>query len=117
VPLGYADGVPRAASGTGPVAVAGGRTTVAGRVCMDQFVVDLGELPGADRARPGDLVELFGDGALGGPTADDWAHAAGTIGYEVVARVSGRLPRRYTGTAGVPPDEPDEPDEQQEEPR
>lgn len=125
VPLGYADGVPRAASGAGPVVVAGGRTTVAGRVCMDQFVVDLGGLPGADRARAGDLVELFGDGALGGPTADDWAHAAGTIGYEVVARVSGRLPRRYTGTAGVDPaggraDEPDQPDQhdqQQEEGR
>ncbi|PWJ55433.1 alanine racemase [Quadrisphaera granulorum] len=101
VPLGYADGVPRAASGVGPVVVAGGRTTVAGRVCMDQFVVDLGGLPGADRAAAGDLVELFGDGALGGPTAEDWAHACGTIGYEVLARMSARLPRRYTGTAGV----------------
>lgn len=103
VPLGYADGVPRAASGTGPVAVAGGMTAVAGRVCMDQFVVDLGGLPGAARAAAGDVVELFGSGALGGPTAEDWARASGTIGYEVVARVSARLPRRYTGTAGVPP--------------
>ncbi|MGQ7295418.1 alanine racemase [Quadrisphaera sp. KR29] len=102
VPLGYADGVPRAASGVGPVAVAGGRTTVAGRVCMDQFVVDLGGLPGAGRAAAGDVVELFGDGAGGGPTAEDWAAACGTIGYEVVARVSARLPRRYTGTAGAP---------------
>lgn len=109
VPLGYADGVPRAASGVGPVAVAGGRTTVAGRVCMDQFVVDLGGLPGAERAAAGDVVELFGDGALGGPTAEDWAWACGTIGYEVVARVSARLPRRYTGTAGVPAHEAGDP--------
>ncbi|MBC3760285.1 alanine racemase [Quadrisphaera oryzae] len=108
VPLGYADGVPRAASGVGPVVVAGGRTTVAGRVCMDQFVVDLSGLPGAERAAAGDLVELFGDGALGAPTADDWARACGTIGYEVVARVSARLPRRYTGSAGAPATDDDQ---------
>ena len=45
VPLGYADGIPRAASGTGPVFVVGKRREVAGRVCMDQFVVDLGDDP------------------------------------------------------------------------
>jgi len=100
VPLGYADGVPRSASGTGPVRVAGGLTTVAGRVCMDQFVVDLAGLPGAAGARAGDEVVLFGDGRDGGPTAEDWARAAGTISYEVVARMSARLPRRYVGTAG-----------------
>jgi alanine racemase len=101
VPLGYADGVPRSASGTGPVAVAGGRTRVAGRVCMDQFVVDLAGLPGASGAAAGDPVVLFGSGRDGEPTAEDWAAAAGTIGYEIVARVSARLPRRYTGTAGT----------------
>ena len=101
VPLGYADGVPRSASGTGPVQVAGGRTAVAGRVCMDQFVVDLAGLPGAADARAGDEVVLFGDGRDGGPTAEDWARAAGTISYELVARTSARLPRRYVGTAGA----------------
>ena len=95
VPLGYADGVPRHASGSGPVQVGGIRTSVAGRVCMDQFVVDLG--PGAgQRVSAGDLAVLFGDGS-DGPTAQDWAEAAGTISYEVVTRTSGRLPRRYTG--------------------
>ncbi len=102
VPLGYADGVPRSAGGPdrpAPVRVAGGTTTIAGRVCMDQLVVDLGALPGAAAARAGDEVVLFGDGARGEPTAQEWAEAAGTISYEVVTRVSGRLPRRYVGAA------------------
>jgi alanine racemase len=98
VPLGYADGLPRHASGSGPVAVGADRTTVAGRVCMDQVVVDLGP---ASTARAGDEVVLFGAGDAGGPTAQDWAEAAGTISYEIVARVSARLPRRYTGSAGA----------------
>jgi len=96
VPLGYADGIPRHASGAGPVQVGGIRTAVAGRVCMDQFVVDLG--PGASqRVSAGDVAVLFGDGS-DGPTAQDWADAAGTISYEVVTRTSGRLPRRYVGS-------------------
>jgi alanine racemase len=99
VPLGYADGVPRHASGAGPVQVGGIRTSVAGRVCMDQFVVDLG--PGASqRVSAGDVAVLFGDGS-DGPTAQDWADAAGTISYEVVTRTSGRLPRRWTGSEKV----------------
>lgn len=95
VPLGYADGVPRHASGSGPLLAAGRRVTVAGRVCMDQVVVDLG--PDADDVRAGDEVVLFGPGLAGEPTAQEWADAAGTISYEIVARTSGRLPRRYTG--------------------
>ena len=96
VPLGYADGVPRHASGTGPVDIGGQRHTVAGRVSMDQFVVDLGD----SRAREGDRVVLFSDGAHGEPTAHDWAEAAGTIGYEIVTRIGSRVPRRYVGDAG-----------------
>ena len=97
VPMGYADGVPRHASGGsgqpgGPVLVGGRRLTVAGRVCMDQFVLDLG--PGA-REVAGDRVELFGTGADGGPTAEDWARAAGTISYEIVTRMAPRIPRTY----------------------
>lgn len=95
VPVGYADGVPRHASGTqdrpgGPLRVGGRTLGVAGRVCMDQVVVDLG--PGA-RDVAGDRVELFGDGLDGGPTAQDWALAAGTISYEIVTRVGARVPR------------------------
>jgi alanine racemase len=91
VPLGYADGVPRHASGSGPVLVAGKWRTVAGRVAMDQFVVDLG----GDAASPGDEVLLFGPGDRGEPTAEDWARACGTIAYEIVTRIGGRVPRVY----------------------
>lgn len=89
VPTGYADGVPRHASGTGPVLVAGKLRTVAGRVAMDQFVVDLG----GDSAQAGDEAVLFGPGDRGEPTAEDWARAVGTIGYEIVTRIGTRVPR------------------------
>ncbi|MFG1808831.1 alanine racemase [Streptomyces sp. NPDC049040] len=91
VPLGYGDGVPRHASGVGPVLVAGKWRTVAGRVAMDQFVVDLG----GDAASAGDEVLLFGPGDRGEPTAEDWARACGTIAYEIVTRIGGRVPRVY----------------------
>lgn len=96
VPLGYGDGVPRAASGTGPVRVGSVRTTVAGRVCMDQFVVDLGP---ESTAVAGDEVVLFGDEAEGFPTAQDWGISSGSIGYEVVTRLGARVPRVYVGGA------------------
>ncbi|MDX6312039.1 MAG: alanine racemase [Streptomyces sp.] len=93
VPLGYADGIPRHASNTGPVLVAGKWRTVAGRVAMDQFVVDLG----GDAATVGDEALLFGPGDQGEPTAEDWARAAGTIAYEIVTRIGTRVPRVYVG--------------------
>ncbi|CAM5505634.1 alanine racemase [Streptomyces abikoensis] len=93
VPVGYADGIPRAGSGTGPVLVGGKWRTVAGRVAMDQFVVDLG----GDTAEAGDEAVLFGPGDRGEPTAEDWARATGTIAYEVVTRISNRVPRVYVG--------------------
>ncbi|MGW1073835.1 alanine racemase [Streptomyces sp. NPDC002537] len=93
VPVGYADGIPRAASGTGPVLIGGKWRTVAGRVAMDQFVVDLG----GDSARVGDEAVLFGPGDRGEPTAEDWARATGTIAYEVVTRITKRVPRVYVG--------------------
>lgn len=97
VPLGYADGVPRHASGTegapgAPLSVGGRRLSIAGRVCMDQVVVDLG--PDATE-QAGDRVVLFGSGADGGPTAHDWAEAADTISYEIVTRLGVRVPRVY----------------------
>ncbi|HZO66959.1 MAG TPA: alanine racemase [Kribbellaceae bacterium] len=93
VPLGYGDGIPRHASGRGPVLAAGKRRTIAGRVCMDQFVLDLD----GDDAAAGDDVVLFGPGDGGEPTADDWAVAAETINYEIVTRIGPRVPRCYTG--------------------
>lgn len=95
VPLGYGDGLPRHASGTGPFLVAGHRRSVAGRVCMDQVVLDLD----GDRPEPGEFAVMFGDGRHGEPTAQDWALAAGTIGYEIVTRVGARVPRVYLDAA------------------
>jgi alanine racemase len=118
VPLGYADGIPRHASGGsagvgGPVLV--GRNgpsprvvRIAGRVCMDQVVLDLGP---AAAQQAGDVVTLFGasDGVGHGtghgvglpsaelPSAEDWAQAAGTISYEIVTRIGTRVPRAYVG--------------------
>lgn len=94
VPLGYADGIPRHASGGGAeVLLAGARRPVVGRVAMDQFIVDVGD----DRVEAGDEVVVFGDPATGAPTADEWAEAAGTIGYEIVTRIGPRVARTYTG--------------------
>jgi alanine racemase len=91
VPVGYGDGVPRHASNVAQVLVDGKRRAIRGRVCMDQFVVDLGgDLPAA-----GNDVVLFGPGGNGEPTAQDWAEASGTISYEIVTRVGGRMTRRY----------------------
>jgi alanine racemase len=95
VPLGYADGVPRSATNVGPVLAAGRRRTVAGVVCMDQFVLDFGDDPVA----AGDVVTLFGPGTSGEPTAQDWADATGTISYEIVTRIGPRVRRRYIGGA------------------
>ena len=101
IPLGYADGVPRHASNAGPVELGGKTRTIAGRVCMDQIVLDCGDDPVA----PGDVATLFGPGDGGGPTATDWADVVGTINYEIVTRFgSPRVPRVYDGTAGLPDD-------------
>ena len=97
VPVGYAEGILRSASSSAPVHVAGRTRTVAGRICMDQFVVDVGDDPVA----PGDPAVLFGPGAGGEPTAQDWADACGTISYEVVTRIGGRFHRRHVDSAGA----------------
>tara|TARA_R110002124_G_scaffold60192_3_gene165219 strand:- start:4271 stop:5371 length:1101 start_codon:yes stop_codon:yes gene_type:complete len=91
VPLGYADGVPRHASNRGPVSINGAVGRVAGRVAMDQIVVDMGDAAVA----VGDEAVLFGDPALALPSADNWAAAADTINYEIVTRVGPRVTRRY----------------------
>lgn len=89
VPLGYADGLPRAATGRAEVAIGGIRYPVVGRIAMDQVVVDVGDAPVA----VGDRVVVWGDPASGAPSAEEWADAAGTIGYEIVTRVGPRVPR------------------------
>jgi alanine racemase len=91
VPLGYADGIPRHASGAGPVSINGRTFAVSGRVAMDQFVVDVGDHP----VSLGDRAVLFGDPSTGVPSATEWADAAGTINYEVVTRIGNRVERSY----------------------
>ncbi|MFI8435072.1 alanine racemase [Streptomyces sp. NPDC079020] len=98
IPLGYADGIPRHASGCGPVLVDGHVRTIAGRVAMDQFVVDLA----GDRPEPGADAVLFGPGDRGEPTAEDWAAAVGTIAYEIVTRIGTRVPRVYVNAQDEP---------------
>jgi alanine racemase len=97
VPVGYADGVPRAAGNRAPVLAGGAQRTIAGRVCMDQFVLDVGNAA----VQPGDEVVLWGPGADGEPTAQAWADAIDTIHYELVTRIGGRFTRRYVGSAGA----------------
>jgi len=103
VPLGYADGVPRSASGSARVSINGRTYPIVGRIAMDQFVVSVGQ----DSVDVGDDVVLFGDPDAGAgeaglepvlqpvPSATDWADAAGTINYEIVTRIGHRVPRRY----------------------
>lgn len=95
VPLGYADGVPRAATNRGPVLLGGRRRVIAGTVCMDQFVVDVGD----DAVEAGEYAVLFGnpDDHPDTPTAQDWAEILDTIPYEIVTRVGSRVPREYVG--------------------
>ena len=93
VPLGYADGVPRAASNTAEVLVAGRRRTIAGTVCMDQFMVDMG----AREVEIGSIVTLLGKDGDERITAEELAEQTGTINYEVTTRIPSRVPRIYLG--------------------
>jgi len=93
IPLGYADGIPRAAGNRGEILVAGRRRRIAGRVAMDQVVVDCGD----DPVNAGDPAVVFGPGDGGEPTAADWAGYCDTIHYEIVTRIGPRVPRRYVG--------------------
>ena len=91
IPLGYADGIPRIAGNKGPVMANGKKFSVAGRVCMDQFVIDIGDLDFST----GDEVVLFGDPAKNEPDVEEWAKASQSIGYEIVTRLGPRVPRIY----------------------
>uniref|UniRef100_A0A942SXC6 Alanine racemase n=1 Tax=Neobacillus citreus TaxID=2833578 RepID=A0A942SXC6_9BACI len=93
VPVGYADGVPRLAQGRVEVTIGGRRYPVAGRVAMDQFLVDVGD----DDVRVGDAVLLFGTGEHDEMTVLEWGAALDTIGEEIVCRIGARVPRVYRG--------------------
>jgi alanine racemase len=95
VPLGYAEGVPRAASNVAEVLAGGQRRRIAGTVCMNQFVLDFRD----EEVAEGDEVVLFGPGDAGEPTAQEWADALGTLSYDIVTRFAARVPRSYRGVA------------------
>jgi alanine racemase len=95
VPLGYAEGVPRAAGNAVQVLAAGRRRVISGTVCMNQFVLDFGDDPVAEA----DSVVLFGPGDQGEPTAQEWADTLGTLSYDIVTRFATRVPRSYRGVA------------------
>jgi alanine racemase len=97
LPIGYADGVFRTLSGRIDVLINGRLRRSVGRICMDQFVVDLG--PGGIDVAEGDDAILFGPGTHGERTAQDWADLLGTINYEVVTSPRGRVTRTYRGAA------------------
>jgi alanine racemase len=92
VPLGYADGIRRSAAGQPLVGFNGRRFPIAGTVCMDQFVVDFGDEPVA----VGDEVVLFGPG---GPSAQDWGEALGTISYEITVGLGSAIPRTFSNNS------------------
>ena len=91
LPLGYADGVPVAASNRGAVCIGGRRFPMVGRVSMDSITVDVGRAEVA----PGDEAVLFGRGPGGELPVEEAAAAAGTIAYELLVRVGARVPRHY----------------------
>ena len=93
VPVGYAEGLPRNASGKAEVSINGKRYKIESRIAMDQFVIDVGD----DVVVAGDEVIIFGDSAAGVPCADDLAAAADSINYEIVTRMGGRFNVTYLG--------------------
>ena len=92
VMAGYADGVPRMLSNCGQVIIRGVKAPIVGRVCMDQFMVDVSHIPGV---RPGDTVTIFGTDGEVTITADEVAEKAQTIGYELICGIAPRVPRVY----------------------
>lgn len=93
IPLGYNEGIPRAATNTATVLVRGARLSISGTVCMNQCVVDAGDL----QIEAGDEVVLFGPGDRGEPTAQEWADLLGTLSYDIVTRFTSKIPRSYCG--------------------
>ena len=89
LPLGFADGVPRAAQGRAAVLLHGRRCPIMGRIAMDQCVIDAGDLPVAI----GDPVTVFGGP---GPSVADWAGWAGTNPHEILTGIGSRVGRLHT---------------------
>lgn len=97
VSVGYADGYPRGLSNKGRVLIKGKSYPIVGRVCMDQFMVDISDL-GGEEVQIEDIVTLIGWDGNEYISADEIARKIGTINYEVVCNISKRVPRVYIKT-------------------
>jgi len=93
IPIGYGDGWPRALSSRGDVLIRGDRHPIVGRICMDQFMVDIG----TGTAYNEDEVVLIGRQGDEAISAEDVAKTAGTIAYEILTGLNERIPREYRG--------------------
>lgn len=92
IPVGYGDGYPRALSGTGSVLIHGRRAPILGRVCMDQFMVDVTEIP---EAAEDDPVTLIGQDGRERITVEELAQRSGGFHYELLCGLGKRIPRVY----------------------
>jgi alanine racemase len=92
LPIGYAEGLPRALSGTGTALVGGRRVPFVGRICMNMSFIDVTDVPNVRTGARVTLLGRDGDVRIG---ANDLADAAGTIGYEILARLPSEMPRVY----------------------
>jgi alanine racemase len=95
IPVGYADGLRRALSNQGEMLVHGKRSTMIGRICMDQTMLDVTRIPGV---QVGDVVTIIGKDGYDQITATEMAEWLETISYEVVCGISNRVPRIYLGS-------------------
>ena len=96
VPVGYADGLRRSLSNHGEMIIHGRRSTMIGRICMDQTMLEVSKIPGV---QVGDIVTILGKDGYEQITATEMAEWIGTISYEVVCGISKRVPRVYQGPA------------------
>ena len=94
IPTGYADGYPRMLSGKASVLIHGKRAQILGRVCMDQFMADVTDIPDVSR---GDAVTLLGRDQEEEITVEELSDLCGRFPYEFVCCVSKRVPRVYLG--------------------
>jgi alanine racemase len=98
IPVGYADGLSRQLSNRGSLLVQGQKAKIAGRVCMDQSMIDITDLPTCSL---GDEVVIFGETQSSFQSVDDIAELMGTINYEVVCLIGKRVPRVYVDTSSI----------------
>ncbi|AFM39798.1 alanine racemase [Desulfosporosinus acidiphilus SJ4] len=97
IPLGYADGLRRALSNYGEMLIHGRRSTMIGRICMDQTMLDVTKIPGV---KVGDVVTILGKDGYEQITATEMAEWLGTISYEITCGISQRVPRIYLEPIG-----------------